>query len=567
MRGPGHGPGFGVPVAGPPVHKVVPVKTANLPMSSAPGQRAGHHREPPDAERDRAHPLGMKNRPGWYVAALLGIVLVAWALIGITSERVRLATVAPGLQAALEGASALARLFGALVLVLAPSDRFGQRLHWVAGGLVILSLGGFTFGYLPSGRGAELSANTLMYTSLYVWTMAGVFFVLGLVPRYETPLRWMVPLFLAVAAGALVAVFLVGRSALPLLVRGVDLEAAVVQGNVPLPGLTPWHWTLSLVPLALATAAAMGAALHLGFDRIGGWLVVAMTLLAGSQLHNLLWPSALGPVLTSANLLRFGFALLLVVGGVYELRRIATERTALLTAERDYSRRLTDLTRLRSDFTAMAAHELGSPVAAISGWADVLATGQLSPEQHGRAIATIRTETSALNSLLTDVRTVINAERADFSVHPRPVSLEEIVSDAVAFARVLPDEHWISWTYDLAGTVLADPLRIGQVLRNLISNAAKYSDPTAPIEIRVVHLPARIRIEVVDAGYGIHPDDMARVFEKFGRGRDLEGRRIQGVGLGLYLSHRIILAHDSKLTVSSTPGEGSVFGFELETVS
>ncbi len=543
------------------------MKTANLPMTSSPGQRSNRGQTPYETVDTRTGAPAISSHRRWYAVGLLGLVLIAWAVVGIAVERIRLATVAPGLQAALEGASALARLFGAFVLLLAPSERFADRLRWVAGGLIVLGIGGFAFGYLPSGRGDDLSANTLMYTSLYVWTVAGLFFVLGLVPRQVTSLRWIGPLFLVAVATGLIVLLLVSRAALPLLATRTDVEAAVVQGHVPLPGLTLWHWALSLVPLVLAIAAAIGAALHLGIERIGGWLIVAMTLLAGSQLHNLLWPSAFGPVLTSANLLRLCFALSIVIGSAYELRRIATERSALLASERDYSRRLTDLTRLRSDFTAMAAHELGSPVAAISGWADVLATGQLSSEQRDRAIATIRTEASALNSLVTDVRTVINAERADFSVHPVAVPVEELVTDAVAFARVLPDDHWISWSYDLDGTVRADPLRIGQVLRNLISNAAKYSDPTAPIEIRVVHLATRIRIEVVDAGYGIHPDDMARVFEKFGRGRDSEGRRIQGVGLGLYLSHQIILAHGSELTISSTPGEGSVFGFALELVS
>ncbi len=113
-------------------------------------------------------------------------------------------------------------------------------------------------------------------------------------------------------------------------------------------------------------------------------------------------------------------------------------------------------------------------------------------------------------------------------------------------------------------TVQADPERIGQVLRNLLSNAGKYSPPSTPIEIRVTHRADRVRIEVADQGYGIHPDDLARIFEKFGRGRDQFDRRIAGVGLGLYLSRRIVQEHGSDITVHSARGVGSVFGFELE---
>jgi len=145
-----------------------------------------------------------------------------------------------------------------------------------------------------------------------------------------------------------------------------------------------------------------------------------------------------------------------------------------------------------------------------------------------------------------------------------PVPLASLISEAVASARVLPGDHPLTWPEDVSGQVLADPERIGQVLRNVLSNAAKYSAPGTPIEIRVTRAGTTVRIEVIDQGFGIHPDDLVRVFEKFGRGRDTAGRRIPGVGLGLYLSRQIILAHGGTLTVTSTPGEGSVFGFTLE---
>jgi two-component system phosphate regulon sensor histidine kinase PhoR len=71
---------------------------------------------------------------------------------------------------------------------------------------------------------------------------------------------------------------------------------------------------------------------------------------------------------------------------------------------------------------------------------------------------------------------------------------------------------------------------------------------------------------VADHGVGVHPDDVNRIFEKFGRGRDRAGRKVSGVGLGLYLSRRILQAHGSDLTLDPAPGGGSVFGFELEAV-
>jgi signal transduction histidine kinase len=162
-------------------------------------------------------------------------------------------------------------------------------------------------------------------------------------------------------------------------------------------------------------------------------------------------------------------------------------------------------------------------------------------------------------------------ERDDFKVVPRPVPLATLLTDAEAYAETLegghPVEFAISSGLDGQEQVWADPERVGQVLRNLLSNAAKYSLQGESIELRAKRIQQRIlRIEVADHGIGIRPDDQVRIFEKFGRGRDQEGRKVAGVGLGLYLSRRIIRSHGSELTVYSAPGEGSVFGFELEVV-
>jgi signal transduction histidine kinase len=103
-------------------------------------------------------------------------------------------------------------------------------------------------------------------------------------------------------------------------------------------------------------------------------------------------------------------------------------------------------------------------------------------------------------------------------------------------------------------------------LRNLLSNAAKYSPEGTPIDLRAIGKNGRVRIEVADRGQGIHPEDVARIFEKFGRGRDQKSQVSSGAGLGLYLSQRIVQSHGSELTVRTRLGEGSVFGFELEVV-
>jgi PAS domain S-box-containing protein len=250
-----------------------------------------------------------------------------------------------------------------------------------------------------------------------------------------------------------------------------------------------------------------------------------------------------------------------MVGTVHDI----TERKRAEEDMKEANRRLEELAVLKADFTAMVAHELDTPLAVIRGYADMLATGELEFIEQARALDRVQAETDVLEALVSDVRSAAAVEREDFAIEPQQVALGELLRDAAAFVETIPGKHRLVTEGATDGWVLADPHRIGQVLRNLLSNAAKYSPDGAPIELRTAPgaAPGRVRIEVADRGAGIHPDDTARIFEKFGRGRDGGGRKVAGTGLGLYLSRRILQAHGSELTLDSEPGGGSVFGFEL----
>ena len=115
--------------------------------------------------------------------------------------------------------------------------------------------------------------------------------------------------------------------------------------------------------------------------------------------------------------------------------------------------------------------------------------------------------------------------------------------------------------------VWCDAERISQVLRNLLDNAAKHTPPGTPVALRAHREDTRVRIEVADRGPGLPAEDVALIFEKFGRGHQAAAQQTPGAGLGLYLSRQIVEAHGSELTVESAPGTGTVFAFDLEVVS
>jgi signal transduction histidine kinase len=261
--------------------------------------------------------------------------------------------------------------------------------------------------------------------------------------------------------------------------------------------------------------------------------------------------------------LRIGVAVVLSLGGIIGIRRIIAERTAL-AAEQERSRRLTDLTVFKANFTAMIAHELTNPLAAIRGYSEMMQTRELTSEDQAYALNVIRTESNTMITLVNDLRSAATAERDDFAVQLAPISPNVLIANAVTFARTLPGSHPITTTVETSTRVLADVVRIGQVLRNLLTNAAHFSADGSPIQIRVTEQGAWVRIAIIDQGVGIASADMAKIFTKFGRGRDQDGKKVLGASLGLYLARRILRAHGAELIVASTSGIGSEFAFDLE---
>ncbi|MGH3146933.1 MAG: sensor histidine kinase, partial [Rubrobacter sp.] len=507
------------------------------------------------------------------VAGLLAGLIVVWTLADYFFDTLEFVVPVPTwFQGDEELAAAVVRFFGALVLFLFPADdEAGRRLHWVAGGFLILGLGYLAFGYVePLVLNVTADFNEELYEEIFVRSAAAVLFIFALLPESPPRFRGQLAVAVVLLGVAFVAVLKVpGELPLPPLVSATGLEQAGELGTAVPDWLTRWHFLLSALPFALALVAAGGAVLRYRSGDLRGWLLIALVLWAGSLMNEYLYPAGYyNQVLTTTGVLHTAFGVVVAAGGVYELRRIASERAALLATEQERSRRMSELTILRADFSDMVAHELGSPLSAIRRLTEMLEVKNLDPSARASALTIMGSEVDNLDNLVEDVRAAAAAERDRFEVVPRPVPLVKLLANARAFAGALPGGHRLDVVVDGAvdehELVLADPERIGQVLRNLISNASKYSPESVPIELRVRRVRGRVLIEVVDRGTGIHPDDMPLIFEKFGRGRDRGGRRVAGVGLGLYLSRRIVQSHGSAMTVTSRPGEGAVFGFELE---
>jgi hypothetical protein len=132
---------------------------------------------------DQEHGLERgSDRTMLLVAAGLAVATLAWAVVILTVQQVRFVVISPNAAEGVEAASDLARLFGALVLLLFPDNRVGQRLRWFAAGFIILGLGGLAFGDLRLLLQAAPDLNRAMYAALVTWTIAGALFAIGILP-------------------------------------------------------------------------------------------------------------------------------------------------------------------------------------------------------------------------------------------------------------------------------------------------------------------------------------------------------------------------------------------------
>jgi signal transduction histidine kinase len=512
----------------------------------------------------RASPRAGPSRRLLLAAGAVAVLVVAWAGIVLAVPQARFVIYDPRVKTGLEVFLAAVSLFLAVVFFLFPEDDGRLRLRWVSLGFVMLGLGGIGFGYLLPIADGTSQLNTAMFGSLLVRSCAATVLAAGLsLPRPPRLTATRASRLLAAFTMLALGVWLIADR-LPRLVAVDSLDSIVDRGPTILPGLTAWHWSLSVIPIIAAIAAAAGSVVTYPGRAPEGWLTVALVLMAGSQLHTYLWPTAYSSILTTASILRIAFTVVIAMGGFLELRRVAAERATLLATERAAAARQAELARLRADFSAMVVHELASPLAAVRRSADLLAADSLTTAQ-AHAVQTIERQVGLLDALVADAQAGADAGRDDFDVFPSAVPLGLLLADAVDYAETLPGEHQVTCGDVPQAVVRADPERMAQVLHNLLGNAAKYAPAGTPILLLAERADGHIRITVEDRGPGVAPGDVPHIFEMYARGTHGDHRVIPGKGLGLFLSRRIVQAHGSDLHVAdSTNGHGARFWFELE---
>jgi PAS domain S-box-containing protein len=227
--------------------------------------------------------------------------------------------------------------------------------------------------------------------------------------------------------------------------------------------------------------------------------------------------------------------------------------------------RLERLDRREKEFLALITHDMRTPLAVIAGFASSLRENWDELPDHERldGLDAILRNGRSLTRLVEQDLQVALLESGELSCEGAPFDLGDQVERIVdEFARTA-DAQFEVWMVKPLAPAHGDEHRNGQVLANLLSNAVKFSAPGALVEVEVVERGAMVHVTVRDAGPGISAADMRKLFRKFARVGGADVRAVNGTGLGLYLSKRLVELQGGRIWVDSHPGQGSAFTYTL----
>lgn len=254
-----------------------------------------------------------------------------------------------------------------------------------------------------------------------------------------------------------------------------------------------------------------------------------------------------------------------IVSCVYDER----ERVCGVVAVLHDITREKEISQMKNDFVSHVSHELKTPLASITAYSEMLSDGEAEDEQTREEFySVIQSQAKRLNRLIEDILNVSRIESGLIKLDKKPVSLAILIEEQLQMIKGYAEEkdiEIISQKPIVFDQVYVDKDMISQVIVNLLSNAVKYTPArgSVKIESEVDEIAGIARVSVTDTGVGIPEDELEHVFDKFYR-VVANKNCAKGTGLGLNLVKQIVeKVHDGRVFVTSEPGVGSTFVFEL----
>ena len=236
---------------------------------------------------------------------------------------------------------------------------------------------------------------------------------------------------------------------------------------------------------------------------------------------------------------------------------------------RSMAAQLEELDRLKAEFVSIATHELKTPVNVMLGYLQLLQEnvyGELTDRQREIA-ATLVSQTQQLSRLIRQLLDVSRFDAGGGKLETRPIVLAEFLDDLERAFRVLALQREVNFEVksdrDIPHEVLWDPVRINEVLGNLLSNAFKFTNKGGRVSLLVGREGDHVRMSVSDTGAGIPRDQLPHIFEKFYQADTQAPLALRGAGLGLAIAKSIVTAHNGGIEVESRVGVGTTFTIRL----
>ena len=230
----------------------------------------------------------------------------------------------------------------------------------------------------------------------------------------------------------------------------------------------------------------------------------------------------------------------------------------MVTAINHLAQALSEQESLRKRLTSDVAHELRTPLSAVSSHLEAMIEGiwEATPER----LQSCQEEIKRLGSLVADLQRLANIEDGNLKLSKTRVDLHEIAQTAVRNLESEGMKKQISLSVSGSPAYAdADRERIIQVAMNLLSNALRYTPQNGKIEVETLETEAESILRVKDNGIGIPEQELPYIFERFYRTDKSRNRKTGGTGIGLTIAKSIVESHGGKITVESTVGEGSSF--------
>jgi len=223
----------------------------------------------------------------------------------------------------------------------------------------------------------------------------------------------------------------------------------------------------------------------------------------------------------------------------------------------------------KSMFLANMSHEIRTPLTAIIGFSEALLNVNQGTSERVEAVQTIRRAGKHLLTVINDILDLSKIEAGRLEIERLTVNLFELVEDVTSLARLQLESKDVQFSvqpqFPLPRTVYSDPVRIRQVLLNLISNAIKFTDHgKITLRLRYDADSQSLALEIEDTGIGIKPEQLSRMFTPFTQADASTTRRFGGTGLGLTLSKQMAEMLGGTITVDSEPNQGSRFTFTID---